>query len=504
VTLAVVAYFAVVGAGIALAAWVLEQGLRAADLPRRWAWVGALAFLLGSILVAPRSDTALERDGSAASYAANIRGEGPSPVSGEPAGAKLFLDAIRSSVASAPGRMAAAVAGGLPRWVSPALSLAWVATSGLLLLILTVVQVKYRRRLKGWPTLRLRGRDVHVSDETGPAVIGIWRPAIVLPRSLLGQSLPELDIVLAHEEEHLTARDNWLLTGCCAAAVLLPWHPVSWWMLARLRLAVEMDCDRRVLRRGVDRRVYGETLIGISARYRPLHLGVAALADHSTHLERRLVAMSTASGSFARSRAATLIAVSGLIVAAACEARLPTSPQIERMDVTAAENNPLARIALAADPTPNYEVDGQPVAAADARGIGPDRIASIEVVKGKHAGEASTIRIVTRGSRAGTESVTSRAGDTNTDATVQLGPTRIEAQRLESSAVLGIERMERFEGLVLIDGVRSSSAALGRLDPGSVASIEVLKGSAATSLYQEPEAAKGVIHVRMKPGTPAL
>jgi outer membrane cobalamin receptor len=53
--------------------------------------------------------------------------------------------------------------------------------------------------------------------------------------------------------------------------------------------------------------------------------------------------------------------------------------------------------------------------------------------------------------------------------------------------------------MVLIDGVRSTAAALSRLAPASIASIEVVKGSAAVALYREPEAANGVIHVRLKP-----
>jgi beta-lactamase regulating signal transducer with metallopeptidase domain len=502
-TVGIVAYISVVGACIALAAWILEGGLRLAELPGRWAWVGAIGLLLGAIFLAPQAGTVMEHASQAAEYPEAVSGEGPLLPAAQSAGAKLFLGKIRSSVASSPGRIAAAVDESLPHWATSALKFVWIATSGLLLLILAVVHLRYRRRMTGWPTQRLRERDVQISDDVGPAVIGLRRPAIVLPRSLLEVSVTELDVVLAHEEEHLSARDNWLLTGGCVAAALLPWHPASWWMLARLRLAVELDCDRRVLRRGIGRRLYGETLIDLGARRRPLHLGIAALADHSTHLERRLVAMTSTSRRFARSRAATLIAASALIVAVACEARLPTAPEIERMDVAAAESSPLAKSALSSDAIPIYEVDGKPAAATDARGLSPDQIASIEVVKGSRAGEATTIRIVTRGSQARTGTASPEPGDSKTDAILYLGPTQIGPQRLESSAVLGIERIERFEGLVLIDGVRSSRSALSRIDPTSIASIEVLKGSAATTLYREPEAANGVILVRMKPGSGA-
>ena len=56
-----------------------------------------------------------------------------------------------------------------------------------------------------------------------------------------------------------------------------------------------------------------------------------------------------------------------------------------------------------------------------------------------------------------------------------------------------------FEGIVVIDGVRSSEAALKRLAPNTIATIDVFKGSHAQALYpNDPVAAKGVIRVWTK------
>ena len=106
----------------------------------------------------------------------------------------------------------------------------------------------------------------------------------VKARWLLRRAPDEQRIVLAHEAEHVRARDPLLLAAGCAGVALLPWHPVSWWLLARLRLAVELDCDRRVLRRGVAPRVLEKILGGNVLRVLdavPAWGAMAAPASHS-------------------------------------------------------------------------------------------------------------------------------------------------------------------------------------------------------------------------------
>jgi hypothetical protein len=55
-----------------------------------------------------------------------------------------------------------------------------------------------------------------------------------------------------------------------------------------------------------------------------------------------------------------------------------------------------------------------------------------------------------------------------------------------------------FAGAVYIDGVKRDAEALSRLAPDAIASIEVVKGSAATQRFTEPEAVNGVILVTLK------
>ena len=86
-----------------------------------------------------------------------------------------------------------------------------------------------------------------MSDDIGPAVIGFWRPEIVVPKWLLCADQHVMRLALAHESEHVRARDPLLLLAGTVAIVLLPWNLPLWWQWRRLRLSIEVDCDARVL-----------------------------------------------------------------------------------------------------------------------------------------------------------------------------------------------------------------------------------------------------------------
>ena len=168
----------------------------------------------------------------------------------------------------------------------------WIGASALLLILLVGAAIRLGGLRKGWGVRRVLGVMVRVSRTFGPAVLGFRKPEIVLPRRLLEMEREDLQLVILHEEEHLAARDTLLLAACAIPAVLMPWNPAIWWQIRRLRLAVEIDCDRRVLARGVHRRSYGALLLRIGADSQTFLLPVAALSEApGTELGRRLESM---------------------------------------------------------------------------------------------------------------------------------------------------------------------------------------------------------------------
>src|SRR5207302_5577204 len=140
----------------------------------------------------------------------------------------------------------------------------------------------------------------------------------------------ERRLMLAHEDEHIRARDPWLLAGGAAVLLLTPWNPLVWWQVRRLRLAVEMDCDARVLARDGDAPAYGELLLRVGQRRARLPLGAPALGEPVSFLGRRIRRMVTALPRWRWGGVAAggLIAVAAVI--AACEAPRPVGPHAPR------------------------------------------------------------------------------------------------------------------------------------------------------------------------------
>lgn len=131
-------------------------------------------------------------------------------------------------------------------------------------------RLRLSRELRGAAPADLDGDGVPVviHDRLGPAVAGILRPLIVLPRRLI-ERLPSeaLDAVLRHERAHVRRGDP-LTSVAVQVALILAWPVAPLWVAAgRLRRLMEEACDERAVRGegGAGRRLYGETLLAVAA-----------------------------------------------------------------------------------------------------------------------------------------------------------------------------------------------------------------------------------------------
>jgi len=196
--------------------------------------------------------------------------------------------------------------------IDRALVVFWAALSVLLLVRLGTGIATLRRARLGWRREELDGMTVCVSPNVGPAVVGLRSMNVVLPEWILGLDVPLRSLVLRHEEEHRSARDPYALFGAAAAVCLLPWNPALWFQARRLRLAIELDCDARVLAAHPTPERYGLLMLTIAQRrsIAPT-LFAPMLAEPATQLERRILEMRTTTRRIAR-----WTAVGGTVLAA--------------------------------------------------------------------------------------------------------------------------------------------------------------------------------------------
>jgi beta-lactamase regulating signal transducer with metallopeptidase domain len=139
------------------------------------------------------------------------------------------------------------------------------------------------------PTV-IDGVPIVITDAAGPATVGLLRSRVLVPRWVLGLPGPQRKYVLRHEDEHRRAHDARLLFVASLPLILMPWNLALWWELRRLCLAVEMDCDNRVVAALGNPNAYGELLLKVAQaanrgpRLQPAFLGMGSLERRLTLL----------------------------------------------------------------------------------------------------------------------------------------------------------------------------------------------------------------------------
>ncbi len=77
-----------------------------------------------------------------------------------------------------------------------------------------------------------------------PAVVGWFRPMILVPASSLSGLTPaQLELILAHELAHIRRHDHWVNLVQVLVETLLFYHPAVWWISRDIRAERELCCD---------------------------------------------------------------------------------------------------------------------------------------------------------------------------------------------------------------------------------------------------------------------
>ena len=264
-----------------------------------------------------------------------------------------------------------------------------------------------------------------------PLTVGWWRPVVLVPAALLaGMPAPLLEALLAHEIAHVARRDYLVNLIQAWIEALLFFHPVVWWLSARLRAERELVADE--LAAGVigDRRRLARALQSLaSTTFAAAGAPLVVSARGGSMLRRieALVAQRPRTASWKPALAVTLLSGAALLAqwpqvpAATNEvARWPLTGSAARGVSTLVLPMPAevsARHALVLD-----ESTGQVLMARDADSVVPiaslTKLVTAMVVLDAHLSPAETLRIEAADARQGSSGLAVGARTTRANALV--------------------------------------------------------------------------------------
>lgn len=213
-------------------------------------------------------------------------------------------------------------------------------------------------RLRGWRRIRAAvgasmpaepptaGLNVPVRssfDVLEPGVVGWWRPILLLPEGIEAHLTPrQLEAVLAHELCHVRRRDNLTAAIHMIVEALVWFHPLVWWISARLLDERERACDEAVLSLGTEPAEYATGILSVCKLYGETPLACVSGVTGSD-LKRRIAhIMANRSGRRLTVAGRLVLATSALatltipVIAGAITAPLRTRPGAQAAQTSSA------------------------------------------------------------------------------------------------------------------------------------------------------------------------
>lgn len=101
-----------------------------------------------------------------------------------------------------------------------------------------------------------------------PGVVGLRRPVIVMPAGIDScLTADQFAAVVAHEVCHVRRRDNLTAAIHMAVEAVFWFHPLVWWIGARLVATREQACDEHVVAETAQPIAYAEGIVSVCRRY---------------------------------------------------------------------------------------------------------------------------------------------------------------------------------------------------------------------------------------------
>ena len=124
-----------------------------------------------------------------------------------------------------------------------------------------------------------------------PGIVGFWRPVLLLPAGIMERLTPvQLETVIVHECCHVRRRDNLTAAVHMFVETVFWFHPLVWWIGARLLAERERACDETVLSEGLRPRDYADAILNVCRLYVESPLACVSGVSGS-NIKRRLEAI---------------------------------------------------------------------------------------------------------------------------------------------------------------------------------------------------------------------
>jgi bla regulator protein BlaR1 len=227
---------------------------------RHWIWLVASMKFLVPLSVLMSLGAALPRNSAAA----------PTTAAATVPELSIAVDQIAQPFTNGTFVFTAATSAAAANWIP------WVVAG----LWLGGFAVVVGMRLRGWQRVRSALRTsvavpisapVPVRSSPGllePGVVGVMKPVLLVPDGIERQLTPrQFEAVLLHEWCHVQRRDNLTSALHMIVEALFWFHPLVWFVGAKLVDERERACDEFVLRTSGDPEAYAESILNVCRLY---------------------------------------------------------------------------------------------------------------------------------------------------------------------------------------------------------------------------------------------
>jgi ferric-dicitrate binding protein FerR (iron transport regulator) len=249
------------------------------------------------------------------------------------------LEAQATEPVGSPAQSSRTLAVNEPWPTAPALDgplgAAWAIGSGGLLLLYAGAWIRLRNAAGRWRLHQVDGYSISVTRHTGPSVMGCFKPRILLPVWVLSAPGRVASYVLAHEQQHVVAKDTMLWMASLVLVALFPWNVALWWQLRQLRFAIESDCDVRVVKRTRNPCNYAAALLEVGKHRGAMrHEFTLGSSLRASQIERRVSSLLVDPRPVTLPRQLLLAAAVAFFAAMTCVTQVPARPSALRLSVS--------------------------------------------------------------------------------------------------------------------------------------------------------------------------